>query len=231
MKVFLCGGGDGQQTVLANKRLNEVIAHDKPLLYVPLAMEQALYPKCLKWIENELKDVNFDGIDMVISKEELYGKNLYDYCAVFIGGGNTYKLLAELKTSGCFKKFSDYIKNDGVVFGGSAGAIIFGEDIESCKYDDKNECNLTDTAGFNVLNGISLLCHYTNNDAEKDLKSTYYLSELSKKRKIIALPEEDTIFVNGKVIEVIGTRPWFRFENGQRQTMTPQIKADLSAFI
>lgn len=221
MKVFLCGGDAGNQTVLANQKLNEVIDHNNPLLYVPLAMESVLYPKCLKWIKNELKDVDFPDIDMAVSKEELYRKNLYDYCAVFIGGGNTYKLLSELKISGSFSKILEYIKNDGVVFGSSAGAIIFGEDIESCKYDDKNECNLVDTAGFNVLNGISLLCHYTNNDAEKDLRSTYYLSELSKRRKIIALPEEDTIFVNGEKIEVIGTRPYFKFEKGNRQTIIP----------
>ncbi|MDE7274479.1 MAG: hypothetical protein K2N95_15740 [Lachnospiraceae bacterium] len=30
MKVFLCGGGAGIQTIEANKRLNEVIDHSKP---------------------------------------------------------------------------------------------------------------------------------------------------------------------------------------------------------
>ena len=43
---------------------------------------------------------------------------------IFLCGGNTYRLLAGLKASGCFEKIADYIRHDGVVFGGSAGAIL-----------------------------------------------------------------------------------------------------------
>ena len=53
MKVFLCGGGAGIQTIEANKRLNEVIDHSKPCLYVPLAMEQRMYADCYEWIKDE----------------------------------------------------------------------------------------------------------------------------------------------------------------------------------
>ena len=69
MKVFLCGGGDGAQTIEANKRLNEVIDHSKPCLYIPLAMEQALYEDCYMWITEELKDVEIPGIEMVRSTD------------------------------------------------------------------------------------------------------------------------------------------------------------------
>mgnify|MGYP002615436737 CR=1 FL=1 len=54
---------------------------------------------------------------------------------IFLCGGNTYRLLAGLKASGCFEKIADYIRHDGVVFGGSAGAILFGADIDSCACD------------------------------------------------------------------------------------------------
>ena len=43
MRIFLCGGGCGQQTVDANKKLNEVIDHNKPILYIPLAMPSERY--------------------------------------------------------------------------------------------------------------------------------------------------------------------------------------------
>ena len=59
------------------------------------------------------------------------------------------------------------------------------------------------------LNGLSLLCHYTNRSAEKDRQSTEYLLALSKQRAILALPEEDTICINGAEIEVIGARPYY----------------------
>ena len=36
---------------------------------------------------------------------------------LFIGGGNTFKLLYELKSSGAFKKIKQFINNNGIVFG------------------------------------------------------------------------------------------------------------------
>lgn len=217
MMIFLCGGGSGKQTIEATRRFSDVIDHTKPLLYVPLAMERELYPSCLEWIKEEMREVNITNIEMVTSAGEIVRKELMDYSAIFIGGGNTFKLLYELKTSGAFERIKYYIEQDGVVFGGSAGAIIFGESLESCALDDVNHVGLRDIAGFNVLDGVSLLCHYTNRTEEKDRKSTEYLTELSKRLKVIALPEEDTLFINGDKIEVIGTRPYYYFENGSRE--------------
>ena len=157
MKLFLNGGGDGPQAALAYQRFSEIIDHAKPLLYIPLAMEPERYPGCLAWITEEFKELRLAGINMVSSMEELYRTDFANYCALFLGGGNTYRLLAGLKASGCFEKIADYIRHDGVVFGGSAGAILFGADIDSCACDDNNGTDLTDTAGFDVLNGLSLL--------------------------------------------------------------------------
>lgn len=221
MKVFLCGGGDGPQTVDANKRFDEVLDHAKPILYIPLAMERERYPSCLEWIKNELRQVDVPAIEMVTSAEEITSRNLGDYSALFIGGGNTFKLLYELKASGAFGQIRAFLEKGGVAFGGSAGAIIFGESLEACALDDENEVGLYDIAGFDVLNGVSLLCHYTNRTEEKDRQSTEYLLELSKRRKIIALPEEDTLFLNGSAVEIIGTRPYYRFENGVRKKCEP----------
>ena len=76
MRIFLCGGGSGQQTIATNKRLNEVIDHNKPILYIPLAMESESYPSCYEWIKGELKDVDVPNIEMVISATDLFNKNL-----------------------------------------------------------------------------------------------------------------------------------------------------------
>lgn len=213
MQIFLNGGGDGKQTIEANIRLNQVIDHTKPLLYIPLAMQKEKYSNCLEWIKNELRDIDIPNIEMVNSATEILEKNLSDYSVIFIGGGNTFKLLNDLKISGAFEKIREYIRNNGIVFGGSAGAIIFGKNLKSCALDDMNEVNLKDISGFDVLNGYSLLCHYTNRTKEKDEESRKYLLKLSKQERIIALPEEDTIFINGNDIEIIGNKPYYIFEN------------------
>ncbi len=214
MKVFLCGGGADTQTIEAYKGLNEVINHSKPCLYIPLAMEQEMYDSCYEWITGELENVEIPSIEMVRSANELSTKNLNDYSFLFIGGGNTFKLLNDLKICGAFEKIEEYLNNGGVAFGSSAGAIIFGKDLEACRLDDANDINLCDINGLDILKGISILCHYTNRTAEKDEQSKEFLLELSKQRKIIALPEEVTLFVNDDSIEVIGEKPYYFFGGG-----------------
>ena len=105
MKLILCGGGSGEQNYYANKKLNEIIEHSKPILYIPLAMDEIEHPydDCYEWIKGELSSVDIPGIEMVRTFDELSKKELSNYAALFISGGNTYKLLKGLKESkgGC----------------------------------------------------------------------------------------------------------------------------------
>ena len=211
MRLLISGGG---KTLLATKKLNEIIEHDKPILYIPLAMPSERYPSCYEWIKDELKGIDVPNIDMVVSGTDLFNKNLENYSALFIGGGNTFKLLKDLKDSGSFEKIKVFIENNGIVFGGSAGAIILGQCIDTCKYADKNEVDLKDLMGFDVVSYFSFLCHFTNQDKEKTELNKNYLLELSKKEKIIALPEEDTIYYENGKFEIIGNKPFYIFEEG-----------------
>lgn len=216
MKLILNGGGTDKQVSNARALLNSLIDHDKKILYIPFAWPNSDYDSCLEFMVNELSDVDCASIDMVKFGEEIVYKNLSDYACIYIGGGNTYKLLSELKNSGAFDKIRDYLINeDGIVYGGSAGAIIFGRDLDSCNIDDKNEVGLIDNNGFNMINGYSLLCHYTNRDEEKTELSKNYLLELSKLKPIYAIPEENTIFIDNDTITVIGTKTYYEFNNGK----------------
>ena len=221
MKVFLCGGGSGEVSKLATLKFGEVIDKTKPLLYVPLAMKKERYPSCLEWISKEMSLINVENIEMITSGKELSAKNLNDYCAIYIGGGNTYKLLNELKESKAFEKIKKYLANDGIVFGGSAGAIIFGKDIDSCKTQDENNVKLTDTRGFNILSDYSILCHLNRNDGIKfnRNKNSDYLLNFSKKNKIVYLPDDDTIFVTKKSITMIGKSSYRIYEDGRYKTL------------
>lgn len=225
MQLILCGGGSGEQNALANQKLNEIIDHTKPILYVPLAMNENdhSYDSCYEWIQGELSKVDIPSIEMIRSFEDLTSKNLQNYSAIFIGGGNTYKLLLGLKQSGAFNNIKDYINNNGIVIGGSAGAVIFGYDIDIISSMDSNEVNLTDTKGFNSISGISIFPHYTNKkseltEEENAVRLNNFTNSIIKFSQtigeVIAIPEEDAIYVNGDSIEIIGTRPYYIFKNG-----------------
>lgn len=215
MRVFLCGGGSGIQTADAYERFSSLIEDkSKPILYIPLAMYDCNMDDCYTWIKEELKSYNIENIEMVRAPKDLIDKSLEDYSAIFIGGGNTYKLLFELKLTEFYDKLKEYINNNGIVFGGSAGAIIMGKDIKSCNLDDGNEVGLVDTKGIDVLNGYSVSCHYTNRGEEQNEKNKSYLTELSNEMKVIAIPEEDTMFISDSGIEVYGDKPYYIFDNG-----------------
>lgn len=230
MKLILCGGGSGEQNYYANKKLNEIIDHNKPLLYVPLAMDESDHPydSCYEWINEELAQVQLSGIDMVRSFEELVQKDYDNYCALFIGGGNTYKLLKEIKDSGAFEKIKEFINNGGIVIGGSAGAVIFGCDIDIISTMDPNDVALIDTKGFNVMNGVSIFPHYTNTKSKlSEEENLARLNNFTNAIKhfsmtngdVIAIPEEDAIFINNGELEILGNRPFFFFKNGESQEL------------
>lgn len=86
MTLFLNGGGCGEQVKESYALLKQKVDTNKPLLYIPLAMEKEKYPSCLEWISGELADFHFPKIDMITSAEELCAKNLAHYAALFIGG-------------------------------------------------------------------------------------------------------------------------------------------------
>ena len=215
MKLILNGGGDGKAVESARQLLNRVIDHRKKILYIPLAWPDPTCRGCLEFMMGELADVEKAGIEMIRSTEELMSRNFPDYAALYIGGGNTYKLLRDLKESGAFGKIRKYLtEEDGIVYGGSAGAIIFGKDLDSCNTDDENEVGLIDHTGFNMIGGYSLLCHYTSRNRERTELSRKYLLELSKTKPVYAIPEEDTIYVEDGRMEFIGDRPYYEFNNG-----------------
>ena len=128
------------------------------------------------------------------------------------------------------EKIKKYIlEDDGIIYGGSAGAIIFGKDLDSCNTDDDNEVGLIDNTGFNMIKGYSLLCHYTSREEVRTEISKNYLLELSKNKPVYAIPEEDTIYVNDYCIEFIGNRPYYEFLNGDM--IERSIYADKKSFI
>ena len=212
MNLFLCGGGSGKQIIYALKKFSSLLDKTKPILYIPLAFLDDDYDSCYRWFSKEIKFMGLDSFEMVRSSKELSQKDFNKYCALFIGGGNTYKLLKELKENSNFEKIDNYLKNKGIVFGGSAGAIIFGKDINSCYLDDKNIVNLEDCRGFNYLDDYSLLCHLNKTNFKKNNK---YLFDYSKENKTIYLPENDVIIVTDRKIEFIGQSKYVLFNKGK----------------
>ena len=225
MKLYLSGGGSGKQNHFAYINFFRIIDKSKPILYIPLAMESTMYKSCYNWFKNEINSYNFDKFEMAKSSLELSKLDLNNYSALFIGGGNTYKLLSELKENNNINKIKKYLLNGGIVYGGSAGAIIFGKDIDGCKLmDEKNDVN---TEGLNFINNYSLLCHFNNNNLKLNKK---YLTTYSKKNKLLFLPEEDVLVISDNSIKIIGSHKYVIFDNQKMAIHSPSnFKKDINA--
>jgi dipeptidase E len=206
MKVILCGGGDAKQTEEVNKLYASQINKDKPILYIPIAMEENKFPSCIEWIKDELMPYGLRKIEMITNIYSLKKYDLNEYSSIYIGGGNTYRLLYLLRNSGAIKLIQNFIENDGVVLGGSAGAIIFSKDIRCTDYADDNVVNLIDTKGFDIAEGYDICCHYTNRDTERNKYEFKCISDyVAKGNKVFALPEETSLFVEDNKVTVIGS--------------------------
>lgn len=119
----------------------------------------------------------------------------------FIGGGDTFRLLNEIRVAGLDEALRD-LASAGVVYGGSAGAIVLGADIGTAGYFDRNEVGLSDTACLDLLGGYAVWCHYIDDHLDP-------LREWIRRadRPVVALPERAGAEIDGKVLTSIGHEP------------------------
>jgi len=194
MKLLLSGGGDPDDVVAIDRFFVSQIDLQKPVLYIPIAwVGDPTYNSCFNWFKETFQPYGITNIEMCTDFNHV--SDLERYAAVFIGGGNTFKLLKEIKDSHFNEKLLEYFNKGGFVYGGSAGAIIFGKTIKSCEYADDNDVGLTDLSGFNLVGNRDIICHYSVNDNE-------FISAYDN--DLYILYEESGIFVSNNAIQSIG---------------------------
>lgn len=221
-QLFLGGGGNELQSAPLDRAFAQHIDKSRPLLYIPVAMDpqQISYERCLEWISGVFEPLGISDITMWV---DLHNKTLEDvngFSAVYIGGGNTFSLLANLWTSGFGKIVQQYVAEGGVVYGGSAGAIVLGADIRTCAHMDANNVGVRNYSGLNLLNGYSVWCHYTESD---DSLINEYIMEYTY--PVMALAEEAGVRVSCGRFEAVGSTPVYVFKQDMQGRISKQVLA------
>ena len=198
MKLLLSGGGNPEDVVPLDELFTSQIDLNKPTLYIPVAMEAHVfsYDECFEWFKKTYRPYGLQHVDLCIDLS--LAQNLEQYSAIFIGGGNTFKLLKEIKDSMFDIKLLEYLNNDGFVYGSSAGAIIFGKSIAPCEYgeySDINHVGLTDLSGLNLAGGKDIFCHYSN--GVNDFIKNYH-------NDLFVFYDESGLFIKNNEIEAVG---------------------------
>lgn len=166
-QVVLAGGGGAA----ASRLLDEVFASwigSGRLLYLPLALQEERHTAAAAWLRSTFEPLGVCHIESWSAFDGHDALELVDFDGVYIGGGNTYRLLQQVRTSGFDKAITRFIREGGPVYGGSAGAILLGSDIDTALLaGDSNDVRLTSTRGLDVLSGWSVVCHYQAQDFER----------------------------------------------------------------
>ncbi|WP_067621133.1 Type 1 glutamine amidotransferase-like domain-containing protein [Alicyclobacillus acidiphilus] len=214
--LYLAGGGDEKDSVKLDQQFAEDVG-GKKLLYLPIAMSgvSPTYEECHTWIQRVFNPLGITDIVMWDALTPNLINDLGTFDAVYIGGGNTYKLLDHLRKTGFDHPLKDFIANGGSVYGGSAGAIVLGRDISTCSVMDTNEVGLDDTTGLGLVGNYAIWCHYV--DAHDNFIANYDYP-------IIAIPERSGISFDGSIIRVIGFDAVTIFDRGFKRVLMPNEK-------
>jgi len=199
----LSGGGNEKQSFPLDKFFFDTLPKNGRFLYIPIALRgHKLYSTAHLWMKNitelhERTDVQFETVDDP-SKYNL--EVIKEFDGIYIGGGNTWSLIQEIRESGFVDVLIQYIEAGGQVYGGSAGAIIMGKRIDT--HDDENKIGLSDIEGLNLLGNYSIACHFKD-----DQHNRFKTWAIKNKLPIVCLPEETGLIVEKGIAKCVGTKP------------------------
>jgi dipeptidase E len=220
MKVALGGGGGATDSRLLDEVFATWIGSQGRLLYWPVALRGIRpFPSCLEWITATFAPLNVNQITMWTDLCEHQASELDEFDAVYIGGGNTFALLHELRKSGFERYLKDYVGRGKAVYGGSAGAAVLGRDIQTVNYIDRNDVGLVETEGLNLAAGHAIWVHYQPQD--DNLIETYVHQY---QQPVIALSERSGTVIDQAGIRTVGFEPAYRFdEHGKSNVWGPTL--------
>lgn len=216
-RLYLSGGGNDDQSFPLDILFFKEIPSGGKFLYIPIALRgHRLYPGAADWMKGILKkhgreDVAFDTADDLPIAT---GNGLAEYNAVYIGGGNTWLLMQEMRESGFDKLLGEYIRSGGVVYGGSAGAIVLGKRVDT--HDDENEAGVSDMGGIDALSGYSVACHFKSEQEDR-----FAVWAETNRLPVLCLPEDAGVAVAASAATCVGSDCVLFAPGGVRREIAP----------
>jgi len=207
-KIALAGGGGAEDSRLLDEVFASWLGPRGRLLYWPIALRRLRpFQACFDWITALFLPLNITDITMWTDLAEHRAGDLDAFDAVYIGGGNTYSLLAQLVESGFDRSLKAYLAEGRAVYGGSAGAAVLGRDIQTVGHLDSNEIGLKKTHGLNLADGHDIWVHY---QAKDDTLIEAYVKE--HQRPVLAISERTGIVIESAKIRTAGFEAAYRFD-------------------
>lgn len=133
---------------------------------------------------------------------------------IFLGGGNTYYFLKQLRSSGALKFIRDWVKSGGLLAGLSAGAILMTKKISTAgvpDFDkDENDENIKNLSSLGLVD-FEFFPHYRNSKRYDEQLAKYSTETNSN---VYACNDGCGIIYSSGSIEFVGKTVCFY--NGQK---------------
>lgn len=208
-KFMLLGGGNvgrgtsSYQTKIIDEEIVKMTKKETPMfLFVGLASGFSdSYYDTMKKIYRELGcSCIYLKKKNILNNPNLVREKIFSADIIYFGGGDTLKLVQEMKQYGVDLLLTEVIKKDVVIAGMSAGAIMLCKEGYSDSLILRNESDRYDfIEGLNYLN-ISFCPHYNNNGSRYlELKADLVNSD----RKVVAVEDGAALKIEDNRIEVV----------------------------
>jgi dipeptidase E len=160
-RVYLGGGGSPDDEAALWRMF---LSRGRRVVCWPQALPSSRYDIATRWLRRALVP---HGIDSVDTWPHLADHDLDDLDPddiVMVLGGNTFDLLHHVQVTGAAHLAREHVARGGIYYGGSAGAVLAGADIEVAAFADPNDAAVSDTTGLGLLGDAIVRPHYEVSD-------------------------------------------------------------------
>ena len=195
-QIFIGWGGDrvtSQQ--FDSLYLNSLSG--KRILYIPRALYPERYESARERITTIFPSSQWYATTLLTSEATRDETLINQFDGLYIGGGNTFRLLSLIRWTWFDTVIKQFIDSDKPIYWGSAGAIIFGQEIHTSSDRNTVKLSFDETKGFNKFGWYSICCHYSE---KHDTEIMSYVHNFGI--SVIALPESMGCYIDNKKIFV-----------------------------
>lgn len=208
-KIALAGGGGAEDSRLLDETFASWIGLQGKLLYLPVALRGIRsFESCHNWITTTFKPLGINHIEMWTELTGHEGNELEVFDAIYFSGGNTYYLLQEVLRSGFEHPLKAYVQQGGIIYGGSAGAVLLGKDIRTVSHMDRNRIGLKRVKCLDLANHHAIWPHYQLRDDER---ITEFVQE--HRQPVLAISERSGVAIESGKMRSVGLEPSYRFDS------------------
>ena len=197
--IYLGGGGGSSASAALDTVFFGNLPADGTILYIPVALESDRFPSALEWFSGVVRRYSQTLKIEMLTDNHAGIIDFSKYDAVYMGGGNVYKLLDFIVKQNLGRKLKDFIKSGKAVYGGSAGAIILGKSVNVASEMDERG-NYKYDEGLDLFQGACIACHWPQTDD--------YVRKFAAENKcrVYCIPENCGLIFdsNGNLVKTIG---------------------------